>query len=759
MSDRGSGARGGTRTLDRARLSGDDLRVAEWDAEDRALSASIASGGLRRTGGGGGAAATGGALGGGGGLSASDPLLDTLEGMGAGSGSGLGGSLGVGSLRLALTASEKKVEEQKLRIRELKTQLEEERAKSRSEITRLRETAVSQKKTTSEAKAVAEDASRVARDHVEATSASYSQQVASILTHNQRLLTQQLELVAAVPRSLRVSSDALASAADVEVRVRREEDAKRRRDVFNALAGARAEQEAERQRLTATIRDLEAERASLTRQLEELVAYAHAREAAFVSELRTVWDFGAALANIVRDVQDGVFPVEHAANGRRAFRIPPSLLPADPFAVHPTGLILLRGLVGDGARSVVPAARNLGTTGLGASAGEVTMTATATGEGIGSSSSSASGVRPSTAAAPSGSSAATTRPRSATSTSGSRSARTGFAPSATFAWDAVARAGGTGRKKDESADVRHLDGGGGGEGRGSGLDGALDSSDDEHEDRRGRRLGSEEGKRGGHAGRPRTAGARVEDEDEEDARSVGARLASLEAEFNARAQVGEVDMETDVMKMDADTLRAQLRTLRAFVAGGLRERTEEQVLNDLAEQPALDFVRRLQLERDAARVRLSEERARAKDLRVAHRAAERRLDAVDRTGGGSDSAPTSTLGAGGGVEGARPKTPGVLPGVSVGFGATSGEPRPVSRGGRPMTAGSERPGSGLLGSASAGSLHPTTLLASQRGPYVPRHGGMTLRPEERGGVMARGMDETLARSVAHAEVRSGRKMG
>ncbi|KAA0147781.1 hypothetical protein FNF29_07126 [Cafeteria roenbergensis] len=677
--------------------------------------------------------------------------------------------------------SDEVVAELKARVAELTKQLKKEQARTASEAGTLRGLARDQRERAAEARAVAESSTRAARDEVERTSSSYARQVASLMAQSQTLLHDQHELVAAVPKSLRVAESALQEAAAVEERVREEEAALRRQAVANAQQAARRELAQAAQSHRQTTKALAEDSARMAAEFRAWSARAREREVGLESEVRSIWEYAAGLGQVVRELEEGRFAVEVSAAGRRVFRVPPQLLPEDPFEAHPTGLPHLRRLLEREAIETGQLTPDEQAEDLGATSGSAfAATAGSVRGGVtGGTGRSSRGGAASLKSLPRGLRKPPARPAGSSPDPSDAEAKAraldaglrGRAPAARPPAGGVhvprpeldgmsgaaslsrsVRAGGGGGKSAWSSKRRGGSHRRGGRGPGTGYaaasalqqavgargrsgsadagsrgaapdvtDGAADDSGEDDVDAAdsGLELPLEEAGAEGKDGSARTSAVRSASREK--------RLQRLERELDARAKRGDVDLEADPATMEPDLLRAHVNALRRYIESGLRRRVEEEIVNDLAEQPSIDYVRTLEQQRDAARGRLEEEVAKARDLQIAYNALRRQLERAGRATLGAppaDEQAAAMLIARAGIDsraGARARR------------SAESTVRATSR-----------------GSAASGQLPP---LGSSG---VPRASGAKPLPTgalgpQRGGAARRGFDQSLARGLAHSQ--------
>jgi hypothetical protein len=581
-------------------------------------------------------------------------------------GGALLGATGGGS---ATPVDSQLVDDLKMKIAELSKELQRAQSKSKSESETLRNLAREQRERASEARAVAEDTSRAARDEVDKTSSSYSRQVAALMAHSQSLLHEQHELVAAVPRSLRVAETALQEAAEVEDRVRKEEREKQRMALARAQETAATELAELKESSRQTVQGLHDEISKMASEFRGWSARAREKEVGLESELRTLWEYSAMLGQVLREIEAGRFAVEHTRAGKKAFRVPPELLPTDPFSAHPTGMSHLRRLLdreAGGQAEASPLPR---------------------------------GLRPPPSRQTSADPFAQTGTQSVAA-SLTRSVRGG----SSTAWSSRRRGrpGTTGKHGKAAAEA----------------------------------LSDSVGASVAHGGRAPPKREDVLNEGEVDSgmeelegkdAGIDERLRAMEADMLARAARGDVDLESDVEAMPLDELRLQIQALRVYIESGLRKRVEEELVNDLAEQPSVDYVRTLEQQRDVARSRLEEEVARTRELQVSYNALKRQLERASRA-----------------VLGAPPAD-------------DESAAMALARSGHASRAG---PTARATAASLARKLHPDALPPvgqQQRGNL----GQSRVFTPQTGGAASRGLDPALARGLMHsqsaAEVASKRK--
>jgi hypothetical protein len=212
------------------------------------------------------------------------------------------------------------------------------------------------------------------------------------------------------------------------------------------------------------------------------------------------------------------------------------------------------------------------------------------------------------------------------------------------------------------------------------------------------------------------------------------RLAEMERELEDRAARGDVDLETDVGAMEEEVLKAHVNALRVYITSGLRRRVEEELVNDLAEQPSIDYVRTLEQQRDVARARLEEEVVKARDLQIAHNALRRQLNRAGRMQLGAPPADEESAAM---LISRASALSRAGPGARRAAHSTV---RASSRGGR--AAGTT--------TVSVDQLPPLQQYGSRPGSRSNPLPTGALGPQ-RGGAAARGMDNSLARGMAQAQ--------
>jgi len=629
------------------------------------------------------------------------------------------------------------IRELKVRVAELTKELRTYKTRASSETGTLRGLAKEQRERAAEARAVAETTTRAARDEVDRTSTSYSRQVAAMMAHSQSLLHDQHELVAAVPRSLRVAESALQEAAEVEGRVRAEEAEARRRAVARAQEAASRELAQAALAHRQTTRSMDDQMARMAARFREWSAKAREREVGLESEVRSLWEYASGLGQVVKELEEGRFPVEVTGAGRRVFRVPPQLLPDDPFGAHPTALAHLRRLLqreSIEAGEEPPPELDLGATGSTGRPGTAPGTAS-TGRLVlprGLRRPPARPVDPSNPrradpAATRGAIAAGLRGVAPSSRPNSRSARPSDGAGASAAsLSRSVKLSGPGKSKSAWTSRRRGRTPAGKDGAGQAAAAALEVAVGRTREAFGgipdggaeADTGPDDATEPGDGDGGVEGGGTPPDRDE--------RLRRLEEELDARAARGDVDLESDVGAMGDEELRAQVSALRTYVTSGLRRRVEEEIVNDLAEQPSIDYVRTLEQQRDAARARLEEEVAKARDLQIAHNALRRQLERAGR----------ATLGA--------------LPADEEVAALL------VSRGGATSRAGqgARMAAESTLRSASRQSASERTLPPlSAGGPAgAPRRAAPTgAMGPQKGGSAARGFDPALARGMAQSQ--------
>jgi len=97
------------------------------------------------------------------------------------------------------------------------------------------------------------------RDALDDTSASFSRQVASVIAQSQIAVSREHKLVAGVPESLRVSSEALQGADLARTQAREQEAVRRAQEVSRAELGAKAQASLAQSQSRLALRTLELE--------------------------------------------------------------------------------------------------------------------------------------------------------------------------------------------------------------------------------------------------------------------------------------------------------------------------------------------------------------------------------------------------------------------------------------------------------------------------------------------------------------------
>merc|ERR1712167_26126 len=82
--------------------------------------------------------------------------------------------------------------------------------------------------------------------------------------------------------------------------------------------------------------------------------------------------------------------------------------------------------------------------------------------------------------------------------------------------------------------------------------------------------------------------------------------------------------------MDVPDLRRQVASLKQFVQHHLRKQVEEQVFNDLADEPTINYIKSLEDQKDRYQANLREEVKKNKELRVAMQSQARLLEKLKK---------------------------------------------------------------------------------------------------------------------------------
>eukprot|EP00949_MAST-11_sp_MAST-11-sp1_P004004 g4004.t1 len=92
----------------------------------------------------------------------------------------------------------------------------------------------------------------------------------------------------------------------------------------------------------------------------------------------------------------------------------------------------------------------------------------------------------------------------------------------------------------------------------------------------------------------------------------------------------DIDLEATLSQLDGKQLEKEIMALRKYIRGGLRRRVEEQVLNDLADHPTVEYIKAVEDEREHYKSLLAEEAKKHRQLRIAYQAQVRAIDKVRR---------------------------------------------------------------------------------------------------------------------------------
>lgn len=519
-----------------------------------------------------------------------------------------------------------------------KEELEQVKQRSKREAAELRSLLISQRKQLEDAKMTEAERALKLRSALQDAESSFGQQIGSLVEHNARLLSQQHAMLRSVPESLRINTKLLERAADIERVVRKEEETKRREELRALRKSCDREIASEAAKFAAF-------RAAKDAEVEEVIAGATdfkkrtTKEIESLStELSSVFEYSAAMTTLVNDMLDGKHPVRQAASGLRAFTLPRSAVPRDPLATLSETTKVTAGLVAKHGRLGVTLPR---------------------GRAVGSAASVASTPRSAVGVV-----RAHREQRDAwAATDATEQASVGGDAGSTGAPAAAPRSSGrppaSAAPPRASANPRH-------HGRGAG------------------------GQRGGPGSARGRSSASVGSQEMSQTSSVSLGLGRV-----ADVALGDLGLDRPLDSMSGEELAAHAEELRGFIAGGFREQIEEQVMNDLAEDSTVQYIRAVENEKEKYAAMWKEEAQKHKELRVAFSAQGRAMrklsEEQERL---ARRRPQSAMSA------RQPPTHGYQRAETHGYGARAGRPSSALPVGRRGTA----PG----GAGGAGGARPRT---------------------------------------------------
>ena len=87
---------------------------------------------------------------------------------------------------------------------------------------------------------------------------------------------------------------------------------------------------------------------------------------------------------------------------------------------------------------------------------------------------------------------------------------------------------------------------------------------------------------------------------------------------------------SETASASAEELKHQIKSLRAYIADGLRQKVEKQVLDDLSGHSTISYIKKIEGDRTRYRDQMLKSAEALRQLRISHRATLRMLEAKKR---------------------------------------------------------------------------------------------------------------------------------